>query len=230
MEALRALLATGLRPLNPEGRPASEVAPDESLLDGHTALFVLDIEMSGSNPQQHEVLEFGGVRVTLAPGLPEEASWGARVKPKHIGNAILGALKVVGYSPKAWREAIDLQPAVERMADVGRGAIVTGWGIGNDLAFLSESLRRSGLEWPFAMVALDVQPIARIVLKGSGHVDRFNLGHVADRLGIGRMGEHSALADAYATYDVLLKLTELAAAAPGPQPPTPPGSAGEGER
>ena len=57
--------------------------------------------------------------------------------------------------------------------------------------------------------ALDVQPIARSILN-EGHVDRFNLGHVADRLGIGRMGEHGALADAYATYDVLLKLVERA--------------------
>ena len=46
------------------------------------------------------------------------------------------------------------------------------------------------------------------MLGGTGDVDRFNLGHVADRLGIGRMGEHGALADAYATYDVLLKLME----------------------
>jgi DNA polymerase III epsilon subunit-like protein len=37
-------------------------------------------------------------------------------------------------------------------------------------------------------------------------VDYYNLGHVADRLGIGRMGEHSALADAYAAYDVLTAL------------------------
>ncbi|WBL36473.1 hypothetical protein O0235_02580 [Tepidiforma flava] len=42
-------------------------------------------------------------------------------------------------------------------------------------------------------------------------MDRFNLGHVADRLGIGRMGEHGALADAYATYDVLVKLVERVA-------------------
>jgi DNA polymerase III epsilon subunit-like protein len=32
---------------------------------------------------------------------------------------------------------------------------------------------------------------------------------VADRLGIGRMGEHGALADAFATYDVLCKLVDL---------------------
>jgi DNA polymerase III epsilon subunit-like protein len=76
------------------------------------------------------------------------------------------------------------------------------------MAFLVETFRRLQQPWPFATVALDVQPIARALLKGGGQVDRFNLGHVADRLGIGRMGEHGALADAYATYDVLLKLLE----------------------
>ena len=67
---------------------------------------------------------------------------------------------------------------------------------------------RTERPWPFARVALDVQPLARQLLKGTGSVDRFNLGHVADRLGIGRDGEHGALADALATYDVLVKLLE----------------------
>ena len=205
---LRAFLGAGVRILNPDGRPASD-GDATAFNDAHAALFVLDLEMSGSNPLQHEVLEFGGVRVTLVPGLPEESAWGTKVKPRHIGNAEIGALKVVGYSPRAWKEALDLHAAIGRMAEIGRGAIVTGWGIGNDLAFLGESLRRAGLEWPFATIAVDVQPIARKLLKGTGSVDRFNLGHVADRLGIGRMGEHSALADAYATYDVLLKLLEM---------------------
>ena len=86
----------------------------------------------------------------------------------------------------------------------------SGWGISGDLRFLAEIFSRNGVEWPFAAVALDVQPIARKLLARGADVDHFNLGHVADRLGIGRMGEHSALADAYATYDVLLALMQRA--------------------
>ena len=208
-EQLRAALHPGLSHITPEGkRVPGEVAVE--ILESETALIVLDLEMSGPNPQQHEVLEIGGVRATLAPSLPEERSWGAKVKPKHIGTAIPGALKVVGYSPKAWKDAMDLDPAVRALVELGQGAVLTGWGIGQDLTFIIESLRRIGGEWPFSAVVLDVQPIARKLLKDSGQVDRFNLGHVADRLGIGRMGEHSALADAYATYDVLVKLLERA--------------------
>jgi DNA polymerase III epsilon subunit-like protein len=149
------------------------------------------------------------VRAQLRGKLPEEEAWGARVKPKHIGNAVPAALKVVGYSPKEWKTALDLEEALEKFSAAGKGAVVTGWGIGQDMAFLVETFRRLQRSWPFAPVALDVQPIARTLLKGGGQVDRFNLGHVADRLGIGRMGEHGALADAYATYDVLVKLLEL---------------------
>jgi DNA polymerase-3 subunit epsilon len=170
----------------------------------------MDLEMSGPNAQYHEVLDVGGVRADVALGLPELEAWGARVKPKHIGNAVPGALKVVGYSSKAWRDAIELDAAMDRLAELGRESVITGWGIGQDMAFLVESFRRTGRPWPFALVALDVQPVARKLLKGTGDVDRFNLGHVADRLGIGRMGEHGALADAYATYDVLVKLLERA--------------------
>ena len=210
MDAHFPLLAAGLRVLEPDGRLTPENGTPAHF-EGVTSLLVIDLEMSGSNAQMHEVLDIGAVRVTLAAGLPEETSWGSRVKPKHIGNAVPGALKVVGYNAKAWRDALDIEEAIPRLTDVGAGALITGWGIGQDMAFLVESFRRVGTPWPFAPVALDVQPIARRLLRDTGHVDRFNLGHVADRLGIGRMGEHGALPDAFATYDVLVKLLERAA-------------------
>lgn len=206
MGDLLELLASGLRCLEPDGRLTVEPGTRDAF-DGAASLFVVDLEMSGPNAQMHEVLDVGGVRCTLAESLPEEEAWGIRVKPKHIGNAVPGALKVVGYSPKDWKNAVELEHAFERFAALGRDAVITGWGIGQDMAFLAESFRRLNEPWPFALVALDVQPIARAIL-GGGQVDRFNLGHVADRLGIGRMGEHGALADAYATYDVLVKLVE----------------------
>lgn len=205
-----ATLAHGLRKLDPEGKLTGEPAPAEILHDV-ASLFVVDLEMSGSNAQVHEILDVGGIRARLDSGFPELESWGARVRPKHIGNAIPGALKVVGYTPKAWKDSMELEAAIERFSELGREAVITGWGIGQDMAFLVEAMRRVGRPWPFAPVALDVQPIARHLLRDGGHVDRFNLGHVADRLGIGRMGEHGALADAYATYDVLVKLVERAA-------------------
>ncbi|MEX0781826.1 MAG: 3'-5' exonuclease [Dehalococcoidia bacterium] len=209
-DGLREVLSVGLRALEGDGRPSAE-AVVAGALEGLESLLVLDLEMSGPNAQMHEVLDLGGVRAQLAPGLTEEEAYGAKVRPKHIGNAVLGALKVVGYSPKAWKTAVELEEAFARLEEVGRDAVVTGWGIGQDMAFLVESFRRLSRPWPFALVALDVQPIARGLLTG-GSVDRFNLGHVADRLGIGRMGEHGALADAYATYDVLVKLVERAGA------------------
>lgn len=213
MEQLIEILAPGLRQLTEDGRLTTEAATAASI-DGATSLFVVDLEMSGSNAQTHEVLDIGGVRCALAPGLAEEEAWGARVRPRHIGNAVPAALKVVGYSPKAWKTAIELDAAFARFTELGRGSVITGWGIGQDMAFLVESFRRTDKPWPFAMVALDVQPIARKLLGGGGEVDRYNLGHVADRLGIGRMGEHGALPDAYATYDVLVKLVERAMAQP----------------
>ena len=207
MDQLLQLFATGLRRLDADGKLSADAGGREDF-DGVASLFVVDLEMSGPNVQMHEVLDIAGVRVSVAPTLPEEEAWGARVRPKHIGNAVPAALKVVGYSPKAWKQALELEEALERFSTAGRDAVVTGWGIGQDMAFLAETYRRLQQPWPFAMVALDVQPIARQLLKAGGQVDRFNLVHVADRLGIGRMGEHGALADAYATYDVLVKLVE----------------------
>ena len=205
MDSVIELIQDGLRPL--DGNGAASTAPlGDDVLAGRTSLFVIDLEMSGPKPREHEVLEIGGVRATITEGFPEEASWGSRVRPKHIGNADPAALKVVGYSVKTWKTGIELEVAFGEMARLGAGAVIAGWGISGDLAFLSETSRRLGMPWPFAEVALDIQVIARRLLKVTGRVDRMNLGHVADRLGIGRMGEHSALADAYATYDILVKL------------------------
>lgn len=215
VDELLANLAPGLRKLEPDGRLTGDPAA-VSALEGLESLLVIDLEMSGPNAQMHEVLDVGGVRVELKPGLPEMEAWGARVKPRHIGNAVPGALKVVGYSSRGWKDAIELEAAIERLAALGPGSVIAGWGIGQDMSFLVESCRRTNREWPFAPVALDVQPIARKLLRGTGDVDRFNLGHVADRLGIGRMGEHGALPDAYATYDVLVKLMERVTGRGGP--------------
>jgi DNA polymerase III epsilon subunit-like protein len=208
VEPLLALFSHGLRVLEPGGRLTSQPGDVDALREIRS-LVVVDLEMSGSSAQTHEVLDLGAVRASLDESLSEEEAWGARVKPRHIGNAVPAALKVVGYSPKAWRDALELEAAMARFTTLGAGGLITGWGIGQDMAFLAESFRRVGTGWPFAPLALDVQPIARKLLRAGTQVDRFNLGHVADRLGIGRLGEHGALADAYATYDVLVKLVAL---------------------
>ena len=179
-------------------------------------VFVFDLEMSGPNPRVHEVMDLGGVLVALLEGLPEQASFGARIRPRRIGNAEPGALRVIGYSASAWKAAVEFEPAARRFLDLGRGALAAGWGITQDMAFLAEMLRTLNEPWPFAPAVLDIQALARRTLSDSGRVERFNLGHVADRLGIGRMGEHGALADAYAAYDVLVRLVEGVAPTSGP--------------
>ena len=213
METLEAFLAPGRRALAADGT----LLPRDEQHDGApgTTLLVVDLEMSGPSPREHEVIDIGGVLASVEAGFPERGSWGARVRPLHIGTANVGALKVAGYSSRKWRDAVPLEEAFGRVAELGRGATVAGWGIGGDMAFLAESARRTGTPWPFANVAIDAQLIARRLLDRS-EVDRFNLGHVADRLGIGRLGEHTALADAYATYDVLVKLAERTGLGAGP--------------
>ena len=215
METLEAFLRPGRRALAAEGT----LLPRSQRAEGQppARLLVVDLEMSGPNPREHEVIDIGGVLADAGAGFAERGAWGARVRPLHIGAAQAGALKVAGYSPRDWRDAIPLAEAFGRIAELGRGATIAGWGIKGDMAFLAESARRTETPWPFAPEAVDVQLIARRLL-GKDEVDRFNLGHVADRLGIGRLGEHTALADAYATYDVLVKLAERAGLAPAAGP------------
>ena len=201
-------LRAAARLIDAEGRfVEDEVAGD--VFEGRR-LFIMDAEMSGPNPAMHELLDIGWVVATASEPIAEVTSWGSRVRPKHIGNAELGALKVVGYNPRDWKSAIELEDAVAQMVAAGTQTIFAGWGFGQDLAFVTESLRRVGATWPFLPVVVDIQTVARRVLRHDADVDRFNLGYVADRLGIGRMGEHGALPDAYATFDVLVELQKRA--------------------
>jgi DNA polymerase-3 subunit epsilon len=174
--------------------------------DPGSLLCVIDLEMSGPNAQVHEILDVGLVMASVEAAFPEQSSWGSRVKPLRIGNADRGALKVVGYDSRRWRDATPLAKALAEVHRLGRGATLAGWGLESDVAFLRYTFTHLGLDWPFATHVVDIQDVARTHLAGKGLVDRFNLGHVADRLGLGRLGEHSALADAYATYDVLVAL------------------------
>lgn len=197
-------LQAAARVLDGEGAFVEDTVPPDAFEGAR--LFILDAEMSGPNPAMHELLDIGWVVATVGEPIAETSSWGSKVRPKHIGNGEIGALKVVGYNPRDWKSAIELEQAVERMVEDGRETIFAGWGFGQDLAFVAESLRRTGATWPFSPVVLDIQTVARSVLKGDAAIDRFNLGFVADRLGIGRMGEHGALPDAYATFDILVEL------------------------
>src|SRR5690554_831203 len=86
------LLARGARLIAPEG-DAEAAASEPSMLTDVTSLVVVDLEMSGPNPHVHEVLDVGGVLVRLETGLPEVDSYGARVRPKRIGNAEPAALR-----------------------------------------------------------------------------------------------------------------------------------------
>lgn len=204
-----AMLVRAAVAIDPAGVRSGEPV-DPAAFKAHRRAFVMDLEMSGPNPSMHELLDLGWVEATLTSPIAEASSWGSRVRPRHIGNAVPGALKVVGYSPKNWKDAVELEHAIGHMAQSAEGAIFAGWGFEQDLAFVAELLRRVDKPWPFAPFAIDVQRVARQVLSRGEEVDRFNLGHVADRLGIGRMGEHGALPDAYATFDILVELEKRA--------------------
>ncbi len=196
----------GLLTVDQNGQVSEPPQSGDTLADIRN-IFVFDFEMSGPNPRVHELLDLGAVLAELRPGLPEANSYGSRVRPLRKKTANRGALRIVGYTAKEWRGAPDLEPVARKFFELGEAALPAGWGIGQDVRFMRELLQLLEIDWPFAPVILDIQQLAKARLEGpDSPVDRFNLGHVADRLGLGRLGEHSALADAYAAYDVLVKL------------------------
>jgi hypothetical protein len=134
------VLHVGLRALDGDGR-LSGAAVSAEVLEGLQSLLVVDLEMSGPNPLMHEVLDLGGVRAQLAPGLTEEEARGESAAEAHRqrrARSIEGhRLQSEGMEDRRGAGG-SLRPARR----VGRDAVVTGWGIGQDMAFLAESFRR----------------------------------------------------------------------------------------
>ena len=187
LDAVHARLAVGLRRLDAEGRPTTEPVTGEEL--GQVpGLLVVDLEMSGPNASMHEVLDNGGVRADIAEGLPEQQAWGARVKPRHIGNAVPAALKVSATHPNSGaRPSNSETPWTGSSSSVCVIPAIAGLG-----DWPGHGVPRRDVPAAWAAVALRAgrggRAAARQLLKGSGQADRFNLGHVAHPLGIGRMG------------------------------------------
>ena len=92
-------LAGGLRRLSEELSLLGEPA-DPGILGEFPALVVVDLEMSGPRTNLHEVLELGAVRASLAPGLPEAASWGTKVRPGGASFNLLAQL--LAQHPGPW--------------------------------------------------------------------------------------------------------------------------------
>lgn len=172
-------------------------------------LIFLDLETTGLEVQNHEIIEIGAIRVNSKSPFEIEEELSLKVLPFDIEKADKKALKVNGYTEEKWKNAIPLQKALKTLENFSKNGVMAGYNVSFDWAFLHKAYSEIGKEEPFHYHRLDILSMAYLKFFSDKNVKRFNLSNICEILKVPRGNKHQALDDAKATYLVFKKLFEL---------------------
>jgi DNA polymerase-3 subunit epsilon len=168
---------------------------------------VLDTETTGLSPEADEIVQIGAVRIVNGRRVEGEV-FETLVDP---GRPIPPAsTRVHGIHDAAVAGAPDAQAAVRAFCRFAEGAVLVAHNAPFDLAFLRRHARAAGIELGHGV--LDTVLLSAAVYgQGVPHT----LDAIAERLGVALdpAVRHTALGDAVATAEVLLKLIPVLEAA-----------------
>ncbi|WP_394845160.1 3'-5' exonuclease [Pendulispora brunnea] len=179
----------------------------ESLLrrPGIPPLTFIDLKTTGPDPEAHEIVEIGLIRVDPKT-LEVQAEFEALVAPQRLEVADPDALGACGFAPSAWAKARSLREVLAAVFAWIDGAVVAGHHVAFDWAFLEQAFRRLGL----ARLRADHPRIDTVSLVwpllAAGKVDSLGLHVVAEHLRIDRPRPYRALADARCALEIARRL------------------------
>lgn len=193
---------------------------------------VLDLEMTGPEPDYNEIIQIGAVLfdddwqekgryLTNVYPENEEAFSSASEKIHNLSLADLeDAPMIYDVIPEmeTWIcEKLGLRVPKDQLDRTPflRNVIICGQSVINDINFLKEAYRYEKLKWPYSRVLLDLHTLAYFtfrVLKANGQKvpDRLSLTAIANHFGFAREdGFHNALEDAVLTAQCLKEVFTL---------------------
>lgn len=168
-------------------------------------LAFVDLETTGLDPERHDIVEIGIVRVD-GRTLEVLSELELLVAPDRLADAEPEALQVCGFTEAGWANAEPLSLALARVAPLLEGALIAGHNVGFDWSFLEAAHRRAGLALPKVDYhRLDTASLAWPLVAG-GELASVSLDKVAAHLGLERPTPHRALADARCSLEVARRL------------------------
>lgn len=172
----------------------------------HNLAFI-DIETTGLNVIEHEIIEIGCVITT--PRLKVIEKFELKIKPEHIENADIVALKVNHYNEADWISAFSTEEAMKILSLKTKDCIMIGQNVSFDSSFLEYNFIKMGLKNMMHYHKLDTISIAWAKLHKKRNITHFSLREMCKYFDIKNENPHRALSDAYATYELYKKLMNI---------------------
>lgn len=167
-----------------------------------------DIETTGLDVLEHEIIEIGLV-VADQHTLSVIDELEVRVRPEHIERASAEALRVNGYRPEDWQDAVSLAEAMDMYATKTAEGIFVAHNVTFDWSFINMAFRLTGVRNRLDYHRLDILTMAWQKLRHSG-LAKFNLNEIAKFVGApGEPMPHRALNGARNAYEVFVRLAQL---------------------
>jgi len=114
---------------------------------------VIDIETSGLDPREHEILDIACVM--------NNREFTVKVKPTRMQYASEEAIIINGYTPEGWKDAVPLDTALHMLNDfVGEDPIFMAYNATFDWGFIREAYRETDVTNPFTYQKLCLMSIA----------------------------------------------------------------------
>jgi DNA polymerase-3 subunit epsilon len=175
-------------------------------MNKHDLAFI-DIETTGLDMTKHEIIEIGVVVTT--PKLKIIEKFELKIKPENIENADPISLKISHYNLTDWREAGSLKDSMKIFSKKVKDCIMIGQNVAFDFSFLEYAFLKTELKNNMHYHKLDTISMAWAKLNKNKDITHFSLRELCIYFGIENKNPHSALSDAYATYELYKKLMEL---------------------
>jgi DNA polymerase-3 subunit epsilon len=120
---------------------------------------ITDIETSGLDASVHEILDLALLLVDQQTLKPLD-QYHVRVKPQNIRTGARRALDVVGYAPRAWASAVDLESALTVYSQKAKNAVFCSYNVFLAYSFLDAGFKATGVEDPTDYHRLDLFTLA----------------------------------------------------------------------
>ncbi len=180
-------------------------------------LAFVDLETTGLDPINHEIIEIGIVIAEQTKGTDGKqtlnllSEHNIQLKPMHIENADPKGLEVNKFYKRDWSAAVEQKAGLEQAVKILDGSVFIAQNVGGDWAFLLKAGADYGVKFEGAVHyhKLDLASMAFGKLYHDPKLFKFSLRELTEYFGVTNQDAHTALADARATYEVCKKLLAL---------------------